>query len=87
MGMQDQDGDKFSPYGAKKPLSPFWMLMFWLAVLYGLYSLAHLYLKPKPIVISATGDVLIPRSKDGHFYATGRVAGQPLTSWWIPAPP
>ena len=67
-----------SASSSKKQLNPFWMLMFWLAVLYGLYSIAHLYLKPKPIRVSATGEVVIPRSKDGHFYATGMVAGQPV---------
>lgn len=63
---------------AKGKLSPFWMLMFWLVVLYVLYSIAHLYLKPKPVVISASGDLVIPRSRDGHFYATGTVNGKPV---------
>ncbi|MES2880141.1 MAG: TIGR02281 family clan AA aspartic protease [Pseudomonadota bacterium] len=63
---------------SKGKVTPLLMLMFWLVVLYGLYSIAHLYLKPKPIVISATGDVVIPRNRDGHFYATGVVAGKPV---------
>ena len=43
-----------------------------------LYAGMTHYLQPKPVSISATGDLVIPRARDGHFYASGRVNGKPV---------
>lgn len=52
---------------------------FWLLVLGTLYAVMHQYLKPKPVTITASGALVIPQSRDGHFYATGSVNGKPVT--------
>ena len=56
---------------------PFLIVMFWTVIMGGLYMAMNHYLKPKQQVITATGDVIIPRSRDGHFYAQGTVNGSP----------
>lgn len=54
------------------------MMIFWCVVMGFLYMLMTHYLKPKPLVVSASGDVVIPRARDGHFYALGDVNGKPV---------
>lgn len=58
---------------------PLAMVAFWLLVLGTLYAVMHQYLKPKPVTITASGELVIPQSRDGHFYATGSVNGKPVT--------
>ena len=41
-------------------------------------AMAH-YLKPKPLLVSASGDLVIFRARDGHFYADGAVNGKPAS--------
>jgi aspartyl protease family protein len=48
-------------------------------VMGGLYLAMTHYLKPKPVAVSSTGDLVIPRDRNGHFYALGTVNGQPVT--------
>lgn len=43
-----------------------------------LYVAMNHYLKPKPLIVSASGDLVIPRARDGHFYASGSVNGKPV---------
>ncbi len=57
---------------------PAGILVFWLAVMGLLYVAMNHYLKPKPVIVSASGDLVIPRSRDGHFYALGSVNGRPV---------
>jgi aspartyl protease family protein len=57
---------------------PAGILVFWLAIMGLLYVAMNHYLKPKPVIVSASGDLVIPRARDGHFYATGSVNGQPV---------
>jgi aspartyl protease family protein len=52
--------------------------VFWLLVLGALYLGAQRYLQPKPVKISASGELIIPRARDGHFYAAGTVNGRPV---------
>ena len=59
-------------------LAPLWIIVFWAFVMGCLYLAMDHYLKPKPAVVSANGDLVIPRSRDGHFYAQGQVNGQPV---------
>ena len=56
---------------------PFWIVVFWTVVMGVLYFAMNHYLKPKQQIVTATGDLIIPRSKDGHFYAQGTVNGRP----------
>lgn len=51
---------------------------FWLACMGLLYLAMNHYLQPKPVVVTAAGDLVITRSRDGHFYAQGTVGGQPV---------
>lgn len=54
------------------------IVIFWMAVMGLLYAVMTHYLKPTPVSVSATGDLVIPRARDGHFYAAGRVNGKPV---------
>ena len=56
---------------------PLGIVVFWAVVMGLLYLLMTHYLKPKPVTITASGDLVIARSRDGHFYATGSVNGRP----------
>ncbi len=52
------------------------IFVFWLAVMGLLYAGIYQYLKPKPLAVSAAGELVIPRARDGHFYADGSVNGK-----------
>jgi len=58
---------------------PVGILAFWFAVMGVVYLAMDHYLKPKPVVITAEGDLKVPRHRDGHFYVDGSVNGKPLT--------
>ena len=58
---------------------PTQLLLFWLLVMGVLYAVMKQVLKPAPLVVSVSGELLIPRSRDGHFYVAGMVAGKPVT--------
>lgn len=58
---------------------PLGIVVFWMVVMGGLYLAMTHYLKPKSITVSATGNLIIPRDRDGHFYAVGAINGQPIT--------
>jgi aspartyl protease family protein len=62
------------PSALKQGLLP--MLVFWCAVMGLLYLLMTHYLKPKQAEVRANGDLVIERSQDGHFYATGTLNGK-----------
>jgi len=57
---------------------PFGIVVFWILVMGLLYVAMNHYLKPKPLVVTASGDLVIPRARDGHFYAAGAVNGRPV---------
>jgi len=65
--------------GAGLAWGPLAIVLFWLAVMAVLYALMSEVLKPPPIRVSATGELAIPRARDGHFYAQGQVQGKPVT--------
>lgn len=56
-----------------------WLLAFWLAVMAVLYAGMTHYMKPKATVVTASGDLKIPRARDGHFYVEGSINGRPIT--------
>lgn len=62
------------PMGLK--LGPLWILVFWMAIMALLYVAMDHYLKPQAATVSASGDLLIPKARDGHFYATGTINGK-----------
>lgn len=77
MGMNDRGvGRDALPRSLK--WGPFGIVVFWAVVMGLLYLLMTHYLKPKPVTITASGDLVIARSRDGHFYAAGSVNGRPV---------
>ena len=68
-----------SPAGAGLRWGPLVILLFWLAVMGALYAVMRQVLKPPPLTVSVNGELVIPRARDGHFYARGQVHGQPVT--------
>lgn len=84
MGIEDRDWYRDRHKARAKPfgltwglkLAPLGIVLFW-SVLMGVFYLAfdH-YLKPKEAVVSAHGELVIARSRDGHFYVPGTVNGQ-----------
>ena len=51
---------------------------FWLVVIGLLFWISTEFLKPKPATVTASGDLVIPKARDGHYYAQGTVGGQPV---------
>jgi len=58
---------------------PLAIVLFWLAVMAVLYVLMSQTLKPPALVVLASGELSIPRARDGHFYAQGQIQGRPVT--------
>ena len=59
--------------------APLGIVVFWTVIMGLLYVAMTHYLKPKPVTVSASGELVIPRARDGHFYAAGSVNGKPVT--------
>lgn len=59
-------------------LAPLGIILFWVLIMGGLYLAMNHYLKPRQPEVSANGSLVIPRARDGHFYAQGMVNGQPV---------
>jgi aspartyl protease family protein len=55
------------------------VLAFWLAVMGVVYLALDHTMKPKAAVVTAAGELRIPRARDGHFYVEGTVNGRPIT--------
>ena len=55
---------------------PLAVVAFWAVVMGVVYALMAQVLKPKPVTITAQGELVIPKSRDGHFYAAGSVNGR-----------
>lgn len=66
-------GTEISPGLKWGPLA---IVAFWAVVMGVLYVLMAHYLKPKPVTITAQGALVIPKARDGHFYAPGTVNGR-----------
>lgn len=54
------------------------VLLVWLVLMGALYVAFDRVLAPPKPVVTATGDLHIPRSRDGHFYIEGTVNGRPV---------
>lgn len=57
---------------------PLGIVVFWLVLMAAVYGGIQLVMKPRQTTVSVTGDITIPRARDGHFYVTGLVAHQPV---------
>jgi aspartyl protease family protein len=55
-----------------------YILLFWAAVMGVVWVAMEHFMQPKFAVVTAQGDLVIPRHRDGHFYVKGAVNGKPL---------
>ena len=55
---------------------PLGIVVFWLVVMGLLYVAMNHYLQPKPLVVTASGDLVIPKSRNGHFLVAGQINGR-----------
>ena len=53
------------------------LLLFWLAVMAGLYLLMDRVRQPRASTVTGEGHLVIPRHPDGHFRVAGTVNGEP----------
>lgn len=51
-----------------------WIVLFGIA-----YVVIDAELQPKVATAESAGEIVIPRSRDGHFYVAGQINGQPVT--------
>lgn len=51
-----------------------WIVLFGIA-----YVVIDAQLQPKVATAESGGEIVIPRSRDGHFYVAGQINGQPVT--------
>lgn len=51
-----------------------WIVLFGIA-----YVVIDAQLQPKVAVVESGDEIVIPRSRDGHFYVAGKINGQPVT--------
>lgn len=54
-------------------------LVIWISAFVVAYFAFEHYQRPRVGAVMATGEVVIPRSRDGHYYVDGAINGQPLT--------
>jgi aspartyl protease family protein len=54
------------------------ILLVWLAIAGSLYVAFDRYLAPPKATVTATGELRIPRARDGHFYVAGAINGAPV---------
>lgn len=57
---------------------PLAIVVFWLVVMGVVYGGIKMVMQPREITVSMAGEMTIPRARDGHFYAPGTIAGQPV---------
>lgn len=76
--MSEQEDEVRAGLGRSVRRGTLGILAFWLAVMGVLYYFMDRYLQPAPVTVSARGELVIPRARDGHFYAPGLVNGQPV---------
>jgi aspartyl protease family protein len=57
---------------------PLAIVVFWLVIMGVVYGGIKMVMKPREITVSMAGEMTIPRARDGHFYAPGSIAGQPV---------
>lgn len=55
------------------------MAIVWIALFGIAYVVIDAQLQPKVALVESGNEIVIPRSRDGHFYVAGRINGQPVT--------
>jgi aspartyl protease family protein len=55
------------------------VIAFWLAVMGVVWVAMEWVMQPKRAVVTAEGELRIPRARDGHFYVEGTVNGRAIT--------
>ncbi len=55
-----------------------YVLAFWAAVMGVVWFAMDRFMQPRQAVVTAQGELVIPRHRDGHFYVQGSVNGKPL---------
>lgn len=55
-----------------------YVLLFWAVVMGVVWFAMERFMEPKRAVVTAQGELVIPRDRDGHFYVEGTVNGTPL---------
>ena len=51
----------------------------WIALFGIAYMVIDAELQPKVATVASGGEIVIPRSRDGHFYVAGQINGQSVT--------
>ena len=75
--MENKSADKAG--GGGLAWGPLAIVLFWLVLMAALYAVMSQVLKPPPLVVLATGELSIPRARDGHFYVQGSIDGKAVT--------
>ena len=55
-----------------------YVLLFWAVVMGVVWFAMERVMAPKRAVVTAQGELVIPRHRDGHFYVDGTINGKPL---------
>ncbi len=55
-----------------------YILLFWALVMGVVWIAMERFMEPKRAVVTAQGELVIPRHRDGHFYVEGTINGKPL---------
>lgn len=55
-----------------------YVLLFWAVVMGVVWIAMERFMEPKKAVVTAQGELVIPRHRDGHFYVEGTVNGKPI---------
>ncbi len=58
---------------------PLAIVVFWVVIMAIVYAGIQVVMQPKKMTVSISGELKIPRARDGHFYAPGMVNGKPVT--------
>lgn len=59
-------------------LAPLFIIAFWLVVMSAVYAGMTHFSKTKPQLVSSSGELVLTRARDGHFYADGAINGTPV---------
>lgn len=55
------------------------LIAFWIGVMGVVWMAMEYVMQPKRAVVTADGELRIPRARDGHFYVDGTVNGRSIT--------
>ena len=67
-----------NPPASQQGASVLRIVIVWLVVMGLLYLAMVQVLRPKSATVTANGELVIPKARDGHYYVEGTVGGQPV---------